>query len=96
VKRPWGPADAETDLTVVVTHPDHQLRGAASMLVRWGTDEADKRGIISVLQASQMGLGCYLKNGFEIVREVEMDLKPFGVDEIEIRRGMIRRPKTLA
>lgn len=84
------------DLKVLVTHPNHQRHGAGSMLVKWGTDEADKRGIISVLVATQMGLGCYLKNGFEVVREDKMDLRPFGVDEVEIRRGMIRRSKPLA
>jgi hypothetical protein len=64
------------------------------MLVKRGVDEADKRGIISVLSATEKGLGCYLKNGFKLVSQVEMDLKPFGVDEVEIRRGMIRQPKS--
>lgn len=83
------------DLNILITHPSHRHRGAGSMLVKWGIDEADQRGIISVLQASEMGLGCYLKQGFEVVKEVFMDLKPFGVDEVEVRRNMIRRPKPL-
>lgn len=66
------------------------------MLVKWGVDEADKRGVISVLQASDMGLGCYLKQGFEVVKEVRMNLKPYGIDEIEVRRDMMRQPETSA
>jgi hypothetical protein len=66
------------------------------MLVKWGTDKADKRGIISVSVATQMGLGCYLKNRFEVVREDEIKLTPFGVDEVDIRRVMVRRPQLLA
>jgi hypothetical protein len=66
------------------------------MLVKWGTDKADKRGIIGVLVATQMGQRCYLKDDFEVVREDEINLTPFGVDEVDIRRGMIRRRKLLA
>jgi hypothetical protein len=63
------------------------------MLVKWGCDKADERGLISVLQASQAGLNLYLKHGFEIKRIREFDLRPYGVDETEIRRGMVRQPK---
>jgi hypothetical protein len=31
--------------------------------------------------ASEAGLGAYLKHGFKVVREVEMDLKPYGLFE---------------
>lgn len=63
------------------------------MLLKWGCDKADERGLISVLHASQAGFGLYLKHGFEVRKVREFDLQPYGVDEIEIRRGMVRRPK---
>jgi predicted N-acetyltransferase YhbS len=80
-------------LAILVTDPKQQRRGAGNMLVKWGCEKADERGIITVLQAAEAGLQLYLKNGFEIVREKPMDLRPFGVDETEIRRHMIRQPR---
>ena len=82
------------DLDTVVTHPEHRRRGAASMLVKRVIDETDRRGIVSVLQASEMGIGCYRKVGFEVVSEVQIDLKPFGVDAVEVTRNMIRWPES--
>jgi hypothetical protein len=43
--------------------------------------------------ASAAGLGLYLKYGFEVKMETPLDLRPFGVDETEIRRGMLREPQ---
>lgn len=66
------------------------------MLVQWGCDRADELGLQSCLTASQAGLGVYLKHEFVVVKETLLDLKPFGVDEVEVRRGMIRPPKAKA
>ena len=63
------------------------------MLVKWGCDIADEHGIISVLQASKAGLGLYTKHGFQVKKTAEFDLQPYGVDDIEIRRSMIREPQ---
>jgi len=63
------------------------------MLVKWGCDRADERGLISVLMASETGLGLYLKHGFEVKKVNEFDLSPYGIDEVEVRRGMIRQPR---
>lgn len=41
-------------------------------------------------------MGVYLKHEFVVVKETLLDLKPFGVDEVEVRRGMIRPPKAKA
>ncbi|SMR43375.1 unnamed protein product [Zymoseptoria tritici ST99CH_1E4] len=45
------------------------------------------------LHASAAGLAVYTKHGFEIVKETEFDLSPYGVEGVEIRRAMIRMPK---
>jgi hypothetical protein len=42
--------------------------------------------------ASEAGLGAYLKHGFKVVREVEMDLRLYGIEATELRRWMIREP----
>ena len=60
------------------------------MLVKWGCDKADEHGILCALQASQKGLSVYTKHGFEVRKEVELDLRPYGVNATELRRGMIR------
>jgi predicted N-acetyltransferase YhbS len=86
-------ANIRIALGILVTHPKHQRRGAGGMLVRWGCKKADERGVISILQAAEAGLQLYLKHGFEIVKETPMDLRPYGVDETEIRRHMIRQPR---
>lgn len=83
----------DLDLAVLFTHPDHQRRGAGSMLVKWGCDKADEHGIISWLGASPAGLQTYLKQGFEVVEEYELDLRPWGVDATTIKRNLIRQPK---
>lgn len=81
-----------SDLMILVTTPAHRRRGAASQLIEWGTQRADERGLKCVLMASEAGLGAYLKHGFKVVREVEMDLRPYGVEATELRRWMIRDP----
>lgn len=81
-----------SDLMILVTTPAHRRRGAASLLIEWGTQRADERGLKCVLMASEAGLGAYLKHGFKVVREVEMDLRPYGVGATELRRWMVREP----
>ena len=81
-----------SDLMILVTTPAHRRRGAASQLIEWGTQRADERGLKCVLMASEAGLGAYLKHGFKVVREVEMNLRPYGVEATELRRWMIRDP----
>ncbi|KAM0702577.1 hypothetical protein Q7P35_010008 [Cladosporium inversicolor] len=85
-----GKKEGEENLQILVTTPAHRRRGAASKLIKWGTQRADERGLKSVLMASEAGLRAYLKHGFKVVREVEMDLRPYGVEATELRRWMVR------
>lgn len=80
------------DLRILIADPAHQRRGAGSLLVKWGCHKADEHGLMTVLTASEAGLRVYLKHGFKVVKETHLDLRPFGVDETEIRRNMIRQP----
>ncbi|KAM0696917.1 hypothetical protein Q7P36_002988 [Cladosporium allicinum] len=98
-KSMWKEFEAEfflgqpyANLMILVTTPAHRRRGAASLLIEWGTQRADERGLRCVLMASEAGLGAYLKHGFKVVREVEMDLRPYGVGATELRRWMVREP----
>jgi GNAT superfamily N-acetyltransferase len=46
------------------THPDHERRGAGSMLVKWGTDIADSLGMKAFVQGSRVGKPLYESHGF--------------------------------
>ncbi|OQO04925.1 hypothetical protein B0A48_07943 [Cryoendolithus antarcticus] len=93
--RQWEAFRAETfgsaphaHLQILVTHPAHQRRGAGSLLVKWGCDRADEVGVVAVLMASAAGLHVYEKAGFLTVKTSELDLQPWGVDEVELRRAV--------
>ncbi|KAI1426872.1 acyl-CoA N-acyltransferase [Xylaria sp. FL1777] len=53
-------------LDLCVTHPDFQRRGVASKLVRWGLEEARRRGVrYATTEASSMGRHVYARLGFQ-------------------------------
>jgi hypothetical protein len=60
------------------------------MLMEWGCKRADELGLVAILTASEAGLPLYLRHGFEVKKTIEMDLRPWGVDETELRRGVCR------
>ena len=64
------------------------------MLVKWGCDKADDHGMLCAVQASEAGTAVYTKHGFKVVKEREIDLRPYGVEQSERRRSMIREPKS--
>ncbi|KAI7195661.1 hypothetical protein D0869_01503 [Hortaea werneckii] len=83
---------AFANLSILVTHPHHQGRGAASMLVRWGCEKADERDMIAALMATKAGVGVYLRHDFQVLNETVLDLRPYGVDTSDLRIGMLRQP----
>lgn len=68
-------------LDTLVTLPQHERRGAGSMLVRWGCEKADEAGVEAYLEASPMGAPMYARHGFEEVKQIELDLRQYGGDE---------------
>ena len=64
-------------LDLCAVHPDFQRRGLASALVRWGLDEARRRGGLEcATEASVMGRLTYPHLGFRPVAEVEYKVDP--------------------
>ena len=45
--------------------PERQRQGVGGMLVRWGTEKADKLGLECFLESSPFGYGLYKKSGFQ-------------------------------
>ena len=68
-------------LDTLVTLENHMRRGAGSMLVRWGCEKADEAGVQAFLEASPMGAPMYARHGFELVKEVHLDLRKWGGKE---------------
>lgn len=52
-------------LSLLITHPEHQRRGAGAMLIQWGLDKADELKLPSFLEASDAGKPLYERFGFE-------------------------------
>lgn len=72
-------------LHVLAVHPDHQRKGIGRKLLQWGLDEADRLGMIAYLEASTAGRKLYEDTGFESVKDVALDMTPFGgLDEIPL------------
>lgn len=68
-------------LDTLVTHPDHHRRGAGGLLVQWGCDQADKKGVEAYLEASPMGKPLYERYGFKEVKTVQIDFAEYGAGD---------------
>jgi GNAT superfamily N-acetyltransferase len=82
-------------LDTLVTLPQHERRGAGSMLVRWGCEKADEVGVEAYLEASTIGEPMYARHGFQRVKEIEFDLKKYGGDEVMSFIPMLRPAKSM-
>ena len=64
--------DQSAGLNVMFTHPDYRNQGAAGLLVHWGTEQADKRGIEAYVEATYLGRSVYERYGFVMMHIAEM------------------------
>ncbi|KAF2637120.1 hypothetical protein P280DRAFT_472635 [Massarina eburnea CBS 473.64] len=78
-------------LNTLATHPEHQKRGAAKLLLDWGLQKADEEGLLMYLDSSLAGRRMYEKRGFEVVREVRFDRALWGGEGIDWYGSMIRK-----
>lgn len=74
---------------MLVTYPKHHRRGAASLLLKWGIEQACKQNIPINLTASPVGISLYKKFGFQPLYETKIDLTPAGLSQQYIHTGMI-------
>ncbi|KIV98087.1 hypothetical protein PV10_01775 [Exophiala mesophila] len=78
-------------LDLLQTDPKHQGRGAGSMLIKWGTDIADKMRLPAYLESSPKAYKLYQKHGFNTIDVFTMDPKwGYGPDVDPNIRFMIR------
>lgn len=79
-------------LNTLATHPDHHKRGAATMLLKWGLERADELGLDMYLDTSRVARPIYEKYGFELVKGIEFDRRPWGGEGIDWHGCMVRKP----
>ncbi|EEY15075.1 conserved hypothetical protein [Verticillium alfalfae VaMs.102] len=80
-------------LSVLVTDPAHQGRGAGKLLMQWGADEADRLGLATFLESSEPGHVLYPKFGFQDVEPLVVSLAQFGLERPYRAWGMVRPAK---
>ncbi|MCJ1347266.1 hypothetical protein MMC31_005488, partial [Peltigera leucophlebia] len=59
-------------LNICFVHPEHRRRGAASKLVKWGTNTADELGVESFVESTEDGRPLYLRHGFHVTNEFDL------------------------
>ncbi|KAF4304200.1 putative gnat family [Botryosphaeria dothidea] len=79
-------------LSLLVTHPNHYRRGAGSMLIRWGTEQADRAGLMCFLEASKAGRPLYKRHGFVVKEITTFDLTKYGGTGTDENTTMTRQP----
>ncbi|KAF2266242.1 acyl-CoA N-acyltransferase [Lojkania enalia] len=82
-------------LHLIITDLEHQRRGAASMLINWGFERADKAGLQCYLEATEVGKPVYSKLGFYPVKVKTFDLTQYGGQGIDRSTIMLRDPVKL-
>ena len=77
------------------TFPNHQRRGAGTLLLTWFFEQADEEGILVYLNSEAGGeaVGLYKKVGFRKVDECEIDLTRYGLEGMYRNVAMVREPK---
>ena len=79
-------------LHILITDPAHHRRGAGSMLIKWGTTQADVAQLPCFLESSVMGRPLYAKCGFTARQEQKFDLTKYGGEGEDLNTVMIRDP----
>ncbi|CCT61081.1 hypothetical protein IAQ61_001638 [Plenodomus lingam] len=79
-------------LHILVTDPEHHRRGAGTMLLKWGLEQADKDNMPAFLESSSMARPLYTSLGFSARHEEIWDLKKYGLEGTDTSTVMIRDP----
>ncbi|KAF3004668.1 hypothetical protein E8E14_001849 [Neopestalotiopsis sp. 37M] len=54
-------------------HLQRRRRGAASLMLKWGTDKADELGLEAFIESTDIARKAYEKHGFCVIGELNMD-----------------------
>jgi len=82
-------------LNQLATHPEHQGRGAAKMMLDWGMQKADEEGLVTYLDSTTTGRPVYERRGFALAKAFEWDRVPWGGEGKEWHGCMVRPAKSV-
>ena len=74
------------------TDPNHQRRGAGTMLLKWGTEQADRLGLPLYLDATADGKRLYEKHDFRVIDKIVFDFAKWGGPSVVESVVMVRQP----
>jgi predicted N-acetyltransferase YhbS len=77
---------------MISVNPVYQRQGIGSILLQWGTEEADAHGRDSFVIASPAGVRLYAKFGFKVVGEVQT---PTGTFTSMFRKAQLNEGSSL-
>lgn len=60
-------------MALLFVHPEHRRRGAANMLLDWGTKKADELGIEAFVEATDNGKPTHERHGFTYMNTLYLD-----------------------
>jgi GNAT superfamily N-acetyltransferase len=80
-------------LELLCVLPEHQRFGIGSAFLRWGIEKADARNARIYLEATMEGVPAYLKHGWKIVEEIQLDYTKRGGEGSQMFALMIREPR---
>lgn len=81
------------DMSILAVDPAQHRRGIGGMLLEAGLAEVDKAGLNTVIVASDMGLGLYLKHAFVPLDELPVDLDAAGIGHGIAHMKCLRRER---
>ncbi|RAH50935.1 GNAT family N-acetyltransferase [Aspergillus brunneoviolaceus CBS 621.78] len=95
ITRSRGAHLRETDfvLELLCVLPEYQRMGIGSAFLEWGIEKADACNARIYLEATMEGVPAYLKHGWEVVEEVELDHSERGGEGSQRFALMIREPQ---
>ena len=93
----WHGRGPSWQLMDMITRQGFRNHGAATMLIDWGVEQAQKAGVPAYLEASVTGKPLYLRRGFEKDGEIlEYDCPPYRALVVFEVAKMVRYPNRLS
>ncbi|KIW95123.1 uncharacterized protein Z519_03707 [Cladophialophora bantiana CBS 173.52] len=88
-----GPDKPYVYLAAIGTSPKYQRQGAASLLLDWGLERADDRGLAAYVESAPAALRLYEKYGFKEVSKLALEMSPWKEGEY-MNVCMVRQPSS--
>ncbi|KAI1383783.1 uncharacterized protein F4822DRAFT_433723 [Hypoxylon trugodes] len=60
-------------ITYCFVHSSHRGRGAASLMLKWGTDKADELRLEAFVESTDIARKAYERHGFNVIHDLDID-----------------------